>query len=62
MSTLRSIGICLFVAFIILAISRILGFFNISTSEYAVYLLFYIFLVITYLLSPDISDPFDKTE
>jgi surface polysaccharide O-acyltransferase-like enzyme len=62
MSTLRTIIICLLVVLVIIAVNKILGFFNISTSEYAVYLLFYLFLVITYLILPDISDPFDKNE
>ena len=55
MSTLQTIGIWIIVALIILAVTSILKFFNISTAEYSVYLIFYLFLVISYFILPDIS-------
>lgn len=55
MTTLQTIGIWIIVALIILAVTKILNFFNISTAEYSVYLIFYLFLVVSYFVLPDIS-------
>ena len=62
MSTLQTIGIALLFVLFLVAVIKILAFFHISTSEYAMYLLFYVFLAITFLLVPTISDPFDKND
>jgi uncharacterized membrane protein YtjA (UPF0391 family) len=53
MTTLQTIGLWLLVFLILMALSSILKFYNISTSEYAVYVLFYLFLVLTYVMMPD---------
>ena len=55
MSVLQSISAWVLLGLGIIAFSQILKFFNISTSEYAVYFLFYIFLVISYFILPDKS-------
>jgi uncharacterized membrane protein YtjA (UPF0391 family) len=52
MSTARTIGILVLVYLIIMAIVKILGFYGVSTDAYAVYLTFYVFLVISYFFLP----------
>lgn len=60
MSVLQSISAWVLLGLGIIAFSQILKFFNISTSEYAVYFVFYIFLVISYFILPDKSTGLDQ--
>ena len=59
MSTLTIIGLLIIISLVISGIVKLLNFYGIPTASYAVYLTFYVFLLLSYFILPGISGPSD---